>query len=386
MNDPMNSTLADGERIDLLEVLRIIFENIKLLVLGSLAIGLITFGISFLVAPTYVAVTKFLPPQQQQSTAAAMLQNLGALSGLAGVATGIKNPNDQYVAFLQSRTLQERIIERFKLMDRYDKELKDDARQELDEHALISSSKDGLISVQFEDHDPVFAADVANAYIEELGQLLNRLAVTEAQQRRMFFEQQLLKTKSNLAQTEAALQAAGISANTLKNSPEAIVGAIAQLQAQIAAQEVKVASMRGYLTEQAPDFRQALTELAALRSQLASAERSQSPRDVGNADYVARYRDYKYHETLFELFAKQYEIARVDESREGAVIQVLDTAQPPQRKDKPRRGLIAALATFASGLILLLFVFVRQSLRNASQDPDTAAKLNHIRESLGLRV
>ena len=90
---------------------------------------------------------------------------------------------------------------------------------------------------------------------------------------------------------------------------------------------------------------------------------------------MSRYRDFKYHETLFDLFAKQYELARVDESREGATIQVLDVAQPPERKSKPKKAVIAMVATLATGFALLLWVFARQAMRNASTSPETSEKL-----------
>ncbi len=128
-------------------------------------------------------------------------------------------------------------------------------------------------------------------------------------------------------------------------------------------------------------MKQALTELLALREQLAKAERDEVPQVAGQGDYVARYRDYKYHETLFELFAKQFELAKVDEAREGAVIQVLDVAQPPERKSKPKKALIAIIATLASGFALLLWVFVRQALRNAGRNPEAALKMSALRVS-----
>jgi len=140
--------------------------------------------------------------------------------------------------------------------------------------------------------------------------------------------------------------------------------------------------MRGYLAETAPDFKQALTELANLRAQLAKQDKDEAAGNgAGQGDYISRYRDFKYHETLFELFAKQYELARVDEAREGAVIQVLDAAQPPERKSKPKKALIAIIATLASGFALLLFVFVRQALRNAGSDQETAGKLIQLKMS-----
>lgn len=381
MTEPTTSApqTGDDDEISLLDLLHTVVDNLRLLVLGPLAVGLVALGISFLVTPTFTATTKFLPPQQQQSAAAAMLQSLGALGGIAGAATGLKNPNDQYVSFLQSRSLQDALIQRFNLMERYEAQFPQDARLALSSNIRVSSGKDGLISVEVDDHDPAFAAELANAHVQELTQLLGRLAVTEAQQRRVFFEKQLNDAKEKLTQAEQALQASGVNVSALKSDPQAAVEGLAQLQASITAQEVKVATMRSYLTENAPDFRQAMTELNALRAQLRKAEASQPKTGAeGDSDYVAKFRDFKYHETLFELFAKQYELARVDESREGAVIQVVDVAQPPDRKSKPKKAMIAVLATLASGFALLLFVFVRQALRNAAQDAEAATKLQQL--------
>jgi len=381
----------DDDEIDLLDLAQTVVENLRLLVLGPLAAGLVALGISFVVPPTFTATTRFLPPQQQQSAMASMLGQLGALGGLAGAAAGIKNPADQYVALLQSETVANAIIDRFKLLDRYEAEFKQDVRKTLTGITSVKAGKDGIIQLDFDDKDPAFAAQVANAYVTELGSVLNRLALTEAQQRRQFFEKQLEQTKQNLTRAQQALQAVGINANALKSDPQAAVTLVAQLQAQIAAKEVQLGAMRGYLTPSAPDFRQVQNELVALRVQLTKAESatSSSASAGTNADYVARYRDFKYHETLFELFAKQYELARVDEAREGAVIQVVDPAMPPERKSKPKKALIAVLTTLATGFMLLLWVFVRQALRNSQADPGRAEKLNALtqawRRALGRR-
>jgi tyrosine-protein kinase Etk/Wzc len=377
-----NDSSADDDEISLLDLLQVVAENLRLLIFGPLAVGLLALGIAFTIAPTFTATTRFMPPQQQQSSAAMMLQSLGALGGLAGAAAGLKNPNDQYVAFLKSETIANALLDRFKLVERYESKLKMDARERLAAASNISAGKDGLISVDVDDKDPAFAAELANAYVQELGRLMSRLAVTEAQQRRAFFEAQLAQTKDKLVQAELALKASGINSSALKSNPEVAVKAVAELQAQIAAQEIKLGSMRGYLTETAPDFKQAQTELAALRAQLTKAERSPATPVTGaDADYVARYRDFKYYETLFELFAKQFELAKIDEAREGAVIQVVDLAQPPERKRKPKKAQIAVLSTLAAGFVLLLFVFVRSALRGASQDPASAPKIALLRHA-----
>lgn len=365
------------DEISLLDLLQVVVDNLRLLVLGSFAAGLVALGYSFTIHPTFTATTKFIPPQQQQSGAAAMLAGLGALGGLAGAAGGIKNPADQYVAFLKSRSVQDALVDRFKLVDRYETKFREEAHNVLAYNVQITTGKDGLISIEASDTDPAFSAQLANAYVEELGKLLNRLAVTEAQQRRLFFEKQLAGSKDNLIKAAQALKASGVNSSALKASPTVAIEGMARLKAGITAQEIKLGSMRGYLTESAPDFKQAQVELATMRSQMARAE-MQEP-TVGevssDSDYIAKFRDFKYHETLFELFAKQYEMARIDESREGAVIQLLDPAQPPERKSKPKRAQIAMLTTLGFGLALLLFVFVRHALRNAVQSPVTTQKM-----------
>lgn len=314
-----------------------------------------------------------MTPQQQQSAAAAALAQLGALAGAAGAASGIKNPADMYVGLIKSRTIADRMVDRFKLMDVYEEEYREDARKNLATKSVISAGKDGLITIAVDDRDPKRAAAMANAYVEELSALNGSLALTEAQQRRQFFEKELVKAKKNLVRAELALGGAGVSENVLKFNPEALGEGLATLKAQVVAKEVQLSSMRGYLTANSPDFRQARQELAALRAQLAKA--ANNPPTGGNADYINRYRDFKYNEVLFEQLARQYELAKIDESREGTVIQVVDAAQPPERKSKPKKAQIAILVALSSGFVLLLFVFIRRALENASQNPEAAAKL-----------
>lgn len=374
MSDTRDEAMDD--EISLLDIAITIKQNIKLLTLTPLAAGVLALGGSFLIPPTFTATTTFLQPQQQQSAAAAMLQGLGALGGLAGAATGLKNPADQYVAFVKSRSVQDALVKRFELQKRYEADLHEDALRALESAARVSAGKDGLIKIEVDDRDPAFAARLANAHVEELSHLLDRLAITEAQQRRVFYEKQLEQTKAKLAVAQAALQGSGINEGALRAEPRMAAEAYASLKAAVTAAQVKLQSLRTYVTEQAPEFKLAQSELAALQAQLAKAESVNSV--AANDGYVVKYRDFKYQETLFEMFSKQFELAKLDEARDGAVIQVVDVAQPPERKSKPKKAMIAALSTLATGFVLLLFVFIRQGWRNAMQDESTAQKLKQL--------
>jgi capsular polysaccharide biosynthesis protein len=239
--DERRASEGDAAEISLLDLALVVAQNLRLLVLGPLVAGLAALGISYEIAPTYISTVVMLPPQQQQSSAAAALQSLGALAGLAGGADGIKSPADQYVALMQSTTVEDRLIERFRLMEVYGEKLRIDARRELEKHTCISAGKkDGLIRVEVDDKGPQRAADIANAYVEELGRLTSTLAIMEAQQRRSFFEQQLARTKEKLASAQRALQSAGISEGAIRAEPRAATESYARLQAEVTTGEVRL--------------------------------------------------------------------------------------------------------------------------------------------------
>jgi len=387
-DDPTEALVATSEMVDddvsLLDLALPLVEHLKLLVVGSLAAGLLALGITYLIAPTFTARTSLLPPQQQQSSAASALASLGALAGLAGSAANIKSPAEQYVALMQSATVADRLIDQFKLMAVYDTKYRVDARKELASNVRMNvGKKDGLISVEVDDENPQRAADMANRHVEELRRLTSQLALTEAQQRRVFFEAQLQQTRDKLTQAQQALQASGFNAGALKAEPKAAAEGYARLKAEATAAEVRLRTLRRGLAEDTPEVQQQQAMLAALRAQLAKAE--QATDSAGGPDYIGKYREFKYQETLFELFARQYELARVDESREGALIQVVDTATPPERKSKPKRALIAIVAMLATLLVLSTFVVIRHFWRQSASEPHTAEKLARLRATLGQR-
>jgi uncharacterized protein involved in exopolysaccharide biosynthesis len=306
---------------------------------------------------------------------ASQLGQLGALGGAAGAMAGIRNPADTYVAMLKSRTIADIMLSRFKLKELYEEHFFEDARSELSKRTRTSAGKDGLITIEVDDHDPARAADMANAYVEQLGTMMLKLATTEAGQRRLFFEKRLQEARDELTRAEVALRAGGVGQAALKATPQSALEPLAKLRAQATAQEVRVASMGGAMTESNPELQQARRELSALRAQLERAEQEDAGTTTGSgAEYIARYRAFKYQETLFELMAKQYEMARLDEAREGATIQVVDRAIPPERKSRPRKAVISAVTAVATGVALLIFVFVRQAWRRAISAPGARAR------------
>jgi len=394
-HDPQPTTReVEADEISLLDLAIVLAKHKKLILGLPLVAAIIAVIVTLLMPNIYTGVTRILPPQQSQSTAAAMLIQLGGLADIAGQSLGIKNPNDLYVGMLKSRTVADTLIDRFGLKKVYDENTYHYARMELEKRTMVASGRDGIIKVEVEDKDPKRAAAIANGYVEELYKLTQTLAVTEASQRRLFFERQLDQTRKKLANAEAAarqgLEKGGLV--VIDAQGRGMVETTARLRGQIAVKEIQISAMRAFATGQNPDLKQAQHELEAMKEELAKMEGTASGRDnagsVGKADGMENLRllrDVKYFETIFELLAKQYEIARIDEARDASLIQVLDEAVEPEQKSKPKRALIVILSALVAGVITVSWAFVAEALEKARRDPDGSSRLQALRIDLRFR-
>lgn len=367
--------------VGVLDVIAPLLQRVRLLIAAPLAMGVLAVAISYLVPPTFTARTTFLPPQQQQSTAVSALASLGQLSGLAGAAAGLRSPADQYVSLMQSVTVLDRVIDRFGLVKAYESELRVDARLELARRTrLAAGKKDGMISVEVDDEDPKRAAEIANFYVEALRSLVGGLALTEAQQRRVFFEEQLKATRTALDRAQQALASSGFSSGSLRAEPRTSAESYARLRAEVSAAEVQLQALRQSRADTATEVVQQRARLEALRAQLTLTESGGGRPE--NAEYIGKYREFKYQEALLDLFSKQYELARLDESKDGALVQVVDPALEPERKSKPRRGVIGVLTSLVTFGALCLWVVGREQWRRLHADPAQHQRLVRLRAAL----
>ena len=381
-----------------LDVLIFLARHRRLLALAPLAAAIGAAAISLMLPNMYTGVTKILSPQQNQSSAVFLLSQLGNIAGPAGGQLAIKNPNELYVGMLKSRTVADNLVARFGLKDLYERETLQDTRRELEQRTTISHGRDGIITISFEDRDRKRAADVANGYVEELYKLTQTLAVTEAGQRRLFLEKQLKLTREGLVDAELALKKTQETTGFIKldEQSRAIIEAVASLRAQIAAKEVEAGAMRLFATERNPGYLRVQQEIVGLRSELARLEKTNRSGggDIfvptgrvpeAGLEYLRSLREVKYHESIFELLAKQYEIARIDEARDGAIVQVLDRAVEPDRKSGPRRARIVIVIAILGFLAALLWALLRDAHERAKHHPEQSRKMNTLRDLLRRR-
>ncbi len=348
----------------------------------------------------YEAKVVLLPPTQNSSIGSALtgqmgsLGALGSLAALAGGSLGIKNPADMYVSLLTSRTVEDGLINRFDLMKEYGRKRMSDTRKVLEHRTTaVAGAKDGLIKLSVEDADPNRAAALANGYVEEFRKLSASLAITEAARRRLFFEQEVEESKKKLAAAEDAMTRTQQSTGVLQidSQARALIESAAVLRAQVMAKQVQIEAMRSFATDDNPNLILAKQELAALQSQLervaGSSQDSGSDINLSKGrvtqegmEYIRSYRELKYQETVFELLSKELEIAKLDEAREGAIIQVVDTAVPPDKKSFPPRTLIVVVMIIFSFILACFWVLMRQRFVLASDMPENRQRLRLIRE------
>lgn len=378
---------AAGDEINLTDILVAIGQG-KYYVLCSALIALfLGVLVSFLLTPAYVAKTVVMPPQQQQTS-------IGALAGLTGLpglgnAIGVKTQDDMYVGLLQSETVANDLIARFKLIERYHVKLSSEARMILSSKAqIVSDKRSGFITVTVSDRSPAVAAELANAYVDQLRKMLDVVAVTDAQQRRVFFQHEIDKTLTRLSEAQLAFDQAQKKSGviSLDEQVSSSIRASAELRARIQALEVQLQSMRTYATDENPDVQRVLAEVQAMQGQLNTLEQGSGATAASMGDSAAManiraYREVKYQEALLDQFRKQIELAQMDEAREGPLVQQIDKALPPDRRSSPKRALIALGAGAVGALIGLIIALLRAALRS---DTPLSNDLRRIRRAWAL--
>lgn len=359
----MESDMApSGNGIDLAKLFAALWRRRRLILGITLVFAAIAAVVSLRLPNLYKAETRILPPQEKGGNLAAqLLGQAGGLVALAGGVPGVKSQGELYVEIAKSRTVLDRIVDRFDLMKLYKARYRQDARRTLlGSVKARDDRKSGIIFLTVEDPDPKRAADMANAFVEELKSLAGGLAISEAGQRRMFFEEQIRHAKESLVRSEEEIK--GFQQRTglfqVDAQARAIIEGIARLRAIIAAKEVEAKVLRSFATSQNPDLNRVEEEIRALRGEL---EKTETTKGRGfdpimssgrvpemGMEYLRKLRQLKYNETLFELLSKQYELAKLDEARDAVVIQVIDRAVPPERKSGPQRALIVILTAFVA--------------------------------------
>jgi len=398
---PLQST-GDQYEIDLLDLFLSLLRSKWRIAAGTGLFLVLGLGISLMLKPIFTATAVILPPQQEQSSASALVGQLGSLGGLGGGAAaslGLKNPADLYVGILRSRMIADSLIDQFHLQQAYQQKLRMGARSVLRANSEFEAASDGLIYIRVKDHDPKMAAALANAYVDALHNLNTRLAIGQAAQRRLFYDQQVAAEAKDLNAAEEDLKNTQERTGLIQLSGQAemTIRNIADTRAQIASREVQLGAARAYETDQNPDVIRLQAEVASLKSHLAQLEDTQQRMTPGDTqipgaqvaeaglEYTRKLREVKYHEAFFELLAKQREAAGIDEAKSAPIIQVVDPAEVPERKSGPSRALITIGLGLLGFVLSSAWAVLSSILTQLRRSPEQSARLDEIGQALRVR-
>jgi uncharacterized protein involved in exopolysaccharide biosynthesis len=384
---------------DILEILLVLAREKKRILQITGALTLLATIVVFVMPKMYTATAAILPPQPNQSILNSLIGPGSAAVGSSLKDLGSKDPSDLFIAMLKSRTVEDALITKFDLLRLYNEKRYQDARKVLEKRSDIEQENETLILVKVSDRDPKRAADIANSWVDELQALNRSLAITEAAQRRVFFEQKMEAERSQLSQAEVELKQLQLRTGLIQPDVQGreLIGALAAVRAETAGKEVQLQSMRTYATENNPDVKRVETELAELRSQLArlaSLDRNEAPVVQGSLqvptrqvpesslEYIRVARELRYHEGLYDFLGKQLEAARIDEAKNAIVVQVVDRAVPPEKQSSPRRLLIIVVSAVLSFFLACFGVLCSEAMRRKRQDPEDGARIAQLQHYL----
>ena len=377
--------------INLLDLLIALGQEKWTLILVTIFAALTGVMVSLNTPATYVSRTSIMP--SQQSGGGGGMSSLGSLAGLAGLgaisnmAAGIKSSDELYIALMRSQSVQSKLIDQFKLNERYGAKNNVEAMQALTANVVfLADKKSGLIFIECQDKDPEFAALLANAQVKELNVILSRLAVTEAQQRRAYYEQEIVKTQAKIPQLELELKDAqkssGVEVASLLSEANTLPG-------QIAAKELQIQVLSRFASGLNPDLKRLAVEISALRAQMARYEQSKPGQasENGKATLIQKatqaYNTLKIQEALLDGYIKQLELAKADEAKEGPAVQVVDEARAPEIRSKPERRKMVIAYTVTGLVIAFLLAFLRALLRHIRSSPEGLQRLRQLKRAWG---
>lgn len=370
-NTTKDQPTAFEDRINLLNYLVIFARHRRLILLLPLVVGVLTCGLVLMLPDIYLSTARVVPPQDKSSD---LNSALNAAGGLTALVAGVPGTSaDLHVALLNSQTIADRMIDRFDLMQVYEQDYRTKTYEALTEHVRISAeAESGVITISVEDEIPARAAEIANAFIEELQMLSLRLNITSASRERSSLQKRIMVAEQDLALAENNLKAFQMKHQTvvLEDEVGATITAMAHIKAEIVTREVELSTRRSYQTEQHPEvlaLKETIKQLKAQLSKLAGfGDEAQADGSMLTTSgmpevsmrFAALMRDYKVQETILTLLTRQYEVAKIEEAKNSAGIEVLDVAAPADRKIRPKRAIIVLAVTFLAfifGCALALF-------------------------------
>ena len=362
-----DDVFEDEDAISILDLLLVFVRHKKKILLVPFLVGCSVAGYSLSIPETFTASTTFIPSDRKQSSAMSTLNQLGLSAHQMLAVPEVLLTPEALLTIVKSRRIQDRIIESLQLQKGNNNKLSmREARELLSGATTISiGRKDRVIKILVQNESPQKAAEIANEYVSQLEKLGKELTRSEASQRRAFFEKQLADAFTKLQAAENAMMASQRKYGLIPFAPhdpgvEKILATIQAVQKQLtnmqhANPKAQQSSSSIMSTDQVPE---------------------------AGMEYLRRTRDLKHADTTHQLISQQYQMAKVDEAQDAPILQVLDTAIPPERRSSPKRTQMIMVSLVASAFLMCLIAFMLEAKRKAQEDPEQAEKIADLKANL----
>jgi uncharacterized protein involved in exopolysaccharide biosynthesis len=382
----------------LLARLRLLWDERRFLVRCVLAGLVVATLIAFLIPKQFESTAQLMPPESQSSNSLALLAGMsgpGGLGMLAGDLLGMKSTGALFVGVLRSRTVEDRIVDRFSLKKVYGQSLQIKAREKLAERTAVTEDrKTGIITITVTDHDPKRATEIASAYVEELNTLIEQLSTSSARRERVFLEERLSAVKKDLeaAEKDFSQFASSKGAIDITEQGKAMVEAAATLEGQLIAAQSEMEGLKQIYTDSNVRVRSTQARINELRQQLrrlggkagSTSENGDDPAadtlyptlrqlPILGVPFADKLRRLKIQEAVFETLTKQYELAKVQEAKEVPSVKELDVPTVPEHKSYPPRLVIMVLGVLCATMVGLVWVLAQARWRE--MDPHDPGKV-----------
>ena len=348
--------------------LRLLWESRAILNRATIAGLLLGTILAFVLRPAYQSTAQLMPPDAQSTSGMAMLAALSSRAGdaLGSVSSdllGIKSSGALFVGILGSRTVQDRLISRFDLEKYYKCRLQEEARKQLGRSTSLSEDrKSGIITIVVTDHDPNRAAEIAQAYVDELNRLVAELSTSAAHRERVFLEQRIEDVKKSLNSSSQQFSdfSSKNTAIDIKEQGRAMIDAASSLTGELIATESELSGLKQIYNPNNVHVRSLQARIAELRSKLRDLRGDDGPNPDGDPSafptlrrlpaigvtYADLYRQTKIQEAVLESLTQEYELAKVQEAKETPSVKILDAPNVPERKSFPPRLQIMLMSAF----------------------------------------
>jgi len=366
----MSETVSNTPTINILDCIEVVVKQKMMIARVTISALVFSTIIAFTIPKQYRSATRILPPQQDNGLMGMMMATMsGGMAGLAGDLLGKGSSADLYVGILKSHSISDPIIDKFKLMKAYDNKYRFDTYKKLDKNVDISvGKKDGIIDIIVEDKDPNRAADIANAFVHELGKLTVKLNIIGAGNNKEYLEERLANARVDLIKSEDALKSfqSKYKALDITEQAKGTIKGVADLEARLAEEEIKLGNIKRLYTDSSQEVKYQQSVVSNILRQIHKLDGKHSDSvilgvgsipEIGQ-QYLRLMREFKIQEALVELLTKQYEMSKLNQTKDVTGIQIIQKAQIPDKPVKPNKVFIVFTITFISHLMAIFAAFV----------------------------